>query len=232
MDVRNGKAIKTLIRNKLNNGAEREETLLWFREKGVSVENFKSYVLLKSVENVAKSEISEFCNSIVYRDAELCCYHGPKIKSTTLEALKESPQFIWNEETVFTQYLEGKKCYMFWDNVDKKWVFSDDKKVESSYKKLVESKIGNIMGLEPSFTYTFVIVENRGEHNGVYLETVHSTNQCKELSWQESYDISIKAELKHPDVYKFEGFESLEPSDFPLYAIDKSKNIFLLGSIK
>lgn len=229
MDIRNGKAIKTLIRNKLLNNTI-EDFLSWFHDKGVHVEKHENYFFLKNIIDM-KSEITDFCNSIIFKGPELLCFHGPKIEKTTLNDLKDKKSFIWNEETVFLQYLEGKKCWMFWDKEEGKWKFSDENKPNSAYKRIIEKNIRNIMAMDPSFTYSFNVVENKGDLNGVYLETCHHTEECKELSWKETYDISIRAEVKHPDVYKFEGFEKLEESDFPVYVRDKSKSIYILERI-
>lgn len=231
MDIRNARAVKTLIRNKLNSDKDWGETHLWFHEKGITVDLQGDYYFLNADRRGHISELSDFCNSIIYKNNELMCFHGMPLPKSTLEDTKNNTKFIWNEKTIFIENLIGKETYMFWDKFENKWIFSDDKRVNSPYRKLVEENLYNIMSLDPSFTYCFKIVES-GNNPGIFLETMYSNDTCKEVDWQEVYRISLKIQMKHPDIYAFQGFDQLEESDFPIIVRDVSTTTILLEKIK
>jgi hypothetical protein len=46
----------------------------------------------------------------------------------------------------------------------------------------------------------------------------------------DKYGVRLKIDSAH--FYKFEGFDTLEESDFPLYVIDKSKNKIYIKALK
>lgn len=230
MDIKNARAVKTLIRNRLLNN-KWEETHHWFHEKGVTIDIYGDYYFLNADRRGHISELSDFCNSVVYKNSELVCYHGMNAQKSTLEELKNNQRFIWNDKTIFIEYLNGKSIYMFWDKFANKWAFSDDKKTNPPFRNIVEKSIYNIMSLDTVYTYCFKVVES-GKNSGIFLETMYNNESCKELNWEEVYKTSLRTQLKHPDVYLFEGFDKLEEGDFPVFVKDISKNMFLLEKIK
>lgn len=231
MDMKNARAVKTLIRNKLGSNHDWEETHHWFHEKGITVDIQGDYYFLNADRRGHISELSDFCNSIIYKNHEMLCFHGSTIEKSTLEETRKNQKFIWNEKTIFVENLNGKSTYMFWDKFDNKWVFSDDKKVNSPFRNIVETNIYNIMSLDTVFTYCFKIVET-GKNPGIFLETMYNNDSCKELSWEEVYTVSQRINIKHPDIYEFQGFEKLEEKDFPVLVRDISKNTILLERLR
>jgi len=227
MDIKNARAIKTLIRNKLGSNQDWEQTHYWFHEKGITVDIQGDYYFLNADKRGHISELSDFCNSVVYKNNEMVCFHGATIEKSSLSEIKKNDKFIWNEKTVFIEYLNGKSTYMFWDKFAEKWIFSDDKKVNSPYRTLVENNIYNIMSLDPVFTYSFKIVES-GKNPGIFLETMYNNDNCKELDWEDVYKVSLRVNVKHPDIYEYRGLDKLEDSDFPVIVRDLSKNTIIL----
>ena len=226
----NLKAVKTLIRNKLGSNKNWEDTHLWFHEKGVTIDIQGDYYFMSSDKHGHTSELTDFCNSIIYKNSELVCFHGTAQKKSTLSEMKTAEKFIWNKDTIFIEYLQGKETYMFFDKFDQKWVFSDDRKVNSPYRKLIEDRIYNIMSLDPSFTYCLKIVET-GKNPGIFLETMYSLDTLQEVPWKDVYRNALAVKMLHPDIYEFKSFDLLEENDFPVYVRDMSATQVLLETI-
>ena len=120
---------------------------------------------------------------------------------------------------------------MHWDPKTKDWEVSEDNKCRSPYKEIATDNIYHIMGADELFTYCLKLVES-SEKAGVYLTSMFNNKTLKEEHWENVYSASLRLKLKYLEIYKFEGFEKLEASDFPLIAKDVSSNTILIRSMK
>jgi hypothetical protein len=95
--MNNPRAIKTLIRNKL--ASSNDETLLWFHEKGITVEQQDDYWFLYADRRGHVSELSDFCNA--------CCAPENKDKESTLSHTRtifKTPQTVRNSLAKLANY--------------------------------------------------------------------------------------------------------------------------------
>jgi len=231
--VRSYPALTTLIRNKLNRNIP--EAFNFFHEKGITLniedENLFS---LQTEKNGHNSELIEVCyNGLIYRGAELVCYKGPRIPQLTLTEAKELPAIKWNETTVFSEKVVGKKMFMYWDSQKDDWQFADEaKSINNSYGKLLKNRLYNIYNIEYFFTFIFVIVENDKIHEpGTYLETMYNNKTGKEVDWKTVWSYASRLKAKPVQYYFFEGFDKLESNDFPIYVYDVNNNRILLTEV-
>ena len=228
--VRSYPALTTLIRNKLNRDIT--QAFEFFHEKGVTLttddDNLYS---LQTEKNGHKSELIEVCfNGLIYRAAELVCYKGPRVPQTTLLEAKQMETIKWNNSTVFSEKVIGKKVFMFWDPLKEDWGFADENKsINNSFGKLLKGRLYNIYNIEYFFTFVFVVAETTDKHEpGIYLETMYDNKTGKEVNWKTVYSYATRLKAKPVQYYFFEGFEKLEPQDFPLYVLDMNANRILL----
>jgi hypothetical protein len=229
-DVR---ALSTLLRNKLTSSLSLEEKSIWLHEKGIDFKYEDDLYFLKSNTLGHISEFAQFCEvGVLYRGSVLVAYMGRELKETTLEELKSSSDFIWDEEsTVFSDYIPGITIVMYWDPSINDWGYAGDKKIRSSYGSLLKSHLFNRMKAESDYTYIFKLAQ-KGQDAGFYLCEIYLNKTCREEPWEIIREFGIKLRVKHPKAYKFEGFDKLEESDFPLIVKDKSGHKFLLKSIR
>lgn len=228
--VRSYSALTTLIRNKLNR--DLEEAFHFFHEKGVmlNIEDEDLYSL-KTENDGHKSELYEVCyNGLIYRGAELVCYKGPRVPQIVLSKAQETDSIVWNDKTVFSEKVDGKKIFMYWDPKKEDWSFADENKaINNSYGKILKEKLYNIYNIEYFFTYVFVLAENDKRHEtGIYLECMYDNKKGKEVEWRTVWNYAMRLKAKPVQYYYFEGFEKLEPEDFPVYVLDMSGNRILL----
>ena len=219
--IRNYPAIRTLLRKKLTENIPFDQKMHWFHEKGVSikVDDTDLYTLKKETDGHL-SEISEICErGLVYRGLNLLCFMGYNHKEVHFSEIQDLNHFTWDDKTIFMDDIDGRDIYMYHDPKINDWLFSDNNKTFSSYKTLMLNNLYNVMNVDPAFTYHFKLVE-RGNNSGIYLWTMYDTNRGIEMSYVYVDGHAIRLKVKHQNAYKFEGFEKLEESDFPLIAID------------
>lgn len=232
--VRQYPAVATLIRSRLNR--DLSEAFEIFHEKGVTLltEDEDLHQLTTEKEG-HKSEITDICyNGVIYRDTELVCFKGPKVEELTLEEAKDSKQITWiGGKTVFSEKIEGKKIFMYWDPKSKDWLFADENKpMNNVYSKLLKEKLYNIYNLEYFFTFVFIISDQKGKkEQGIYLESMIDNKKGVEIDWKTVWNYAMRLKVKPVQYYHFEGFEKLEPEDFPIYVLDVSNNRVLLKSM-
>jgi hypothetical protein len=227
------RALSTLLRNRLNSNLSIEEKATWLHEKGVDFQFEDNLYFLKSNNRGHISEFAEFCEvGVIYRGNNIVAYMGRDTPETTLEELKNSSTFIWDKDsTVFLDHILGTVIVMYWDPLLYNWSFASDKKIKSSYGELLRSSLFNIMKGETYYTYIFRLLQ-QGQDAGFYLCEVYFNKTCREEPWSTIREFGIKLRVKHPKAYKFESFEKLEESDFPLIVRDKSGHKFIIKSIK
>lgn len=232
--VRSYKTLTTLIRNRINKNPTGE--FEWLHDKGVTMKiEDKNLISLQTEKEGHKSELTEVCfNGLIYRGAELVCYKGPRIPEFTLKTAQEQDTIVWNDKTVFAEKVDGKRIHMYWDSEKEDWAFADDKKaINNSYGKMLKEKLYNINGIEYFYTYTFIISENNDKHDsGIYLEKMLDNKVGTEVEWKKVWNYAMRLKTKPVQYYYFEGFEKLEPEDFPIYVLDISKNRVLLTGIE
>lgn len=225
-------ALITLMRNRLNNTATNlEDKMHFFHEKGITLSiSDENLFFLKSDPRGHVSDISKATDGIVFRGAEVACYHGMPVKEMTL---KESSGgvFLWNQNTIFIQKLEGHKVYLYWDMKKEIWQCSDDRKPISSMNDLIVPKIYNILSLDPRYTYELVMVE-RGDDPGLYLYGMYDNKKCFELEWKKTDAFAYRHNLKRPPVYAFEGLDKIEQSDLPILAQDQTTSKILITTLE
>jgi hypothetical protein len=231
--VRSYSALTTLLRNRINKDAAGE--FEWLHDKGITlkIEDGNLYSMQTEKEG-HKSELTEVCyNGLIYRGPELVCYKGPRIPATTLTEAREQDTIVWNDKTVFAEKVVGKKMFMYWDSEKDDWAFADENKpVNNSYGKILRDKLYNINNIEYFYTYVFVISEDNDKHNtGVYLECMYDNKTGKEVDWNTVWNYAQRLKAKPVQYYFFEGFDKLEPEDFPIQVLDISKNRILLTGI-
>ncbi len=220
------------MRNRLNNTATTlEDKMHFFHEKGITVSiSDGDLFFLKSDPRGHITDISKATDGIVFRGAEVACYHGTPIRQMTL---KESTQgvFLWNQNTVFIQKLDGHRVYLYWDMKKEKWQCADDKKPISSMNELIVSKIYNILSLDPRYTYELMLVE-RSDDPGLYLLGMYDNKKCFELEWKNVDAFAYRHNLKRPPIFAFEGLEKLEPEDLPILAQDQTTSKILITALE
>lgn len=228
----NTKAIITLMRNKLNNNSlSYEDKLLFFHEKGITLsQSDTNLYYLKNSQDNKITELSKVTDGIIFRGAEVVCYHGIPAKEMTL---KDSTNgvFIWNQNTIFIQKIDGKKVYLYFDVQKNEWTCSDDKKPVSALKELILSQIYNILALDPLFTYELILVE-QGDDPGLYLIGMYDNKKFYELEWKKTDAYAYRHNLKRPPVYAFEGLEKIESNDLPILAQDQTMNKILITTLE
>lgn len=233
--TRNYKTIATLIRGRVIRPYE--QALDFFHEKGVSytVEDENLYSV-KTETDGHQSELTEVChNGLIYRDIEVVCYRGPRVKKMTLAEAKEDETISWKKEsTVFAEYVDGKRIYMYWDPGKEDWGFADENKAQNnSYGKLLRDKLYNINNIEYFYTYVFIVSESGDRHkNGIYLERMIDNKAGTEVFWDHVWRYATRLKTLPVQYYYFEGFDKLEEQDFPIYVLDKNKNRVLLESME
>ena len=231
--VRSYRTLTTLLRNRINKNAQSQ--FEWLHDKGVTlkVEDENLYSLQTEKEG-HKSELTEVCyNGLIYRGPELVCYKGPRVPEVTLTEAKELDTIVWNEKTVFAEKVKGKQLFMYWDSDKEDWQFADEKKaINNSYGKILKEKLYNIYNIEYFFTFVFTISEDNDKHkSGIYLERMYDNKIGTEVEWKTVWDYARRLKAKPVQYYYFEGFDRLDPEDFPLYVLDMSKNRILLSGI-
>lgn len=231
--VRNYSALTTLLRNRINKNATSE--FEWLHDKGVTIkiEDNNLYSLQTEKEG-HKSELTEVCfNGLIYRGPELVCYKGPRVPEVTFSAAKEAETIIWNDKTVFAEKIKGKRIYMYWDTEKEDWQFADEKKaINNTYGKILRNKLYNVYNIEYFYTYVFIIAEDNDKHgSGIYLECMYNNKTGNEVEWKIVWNYAQRLKAKPVQYYYFEGFDKLEPEDFPIYVLDMSKNRILLSEI-
>jgi len=231
--VRSFPALTTLIRNKLNRDIP--QAFEFFHEKGVTLsiddENLYS---LQTEKNGHKSELVEVCfNGLIYRGPELICYKGPRVPQLTLTEAKTQDTILWNNTTVFAEKVPGKKVFMHWDPHKEDWAMADEaKSINNSFGKLLKNRLYNIYNIEYFFTFVFIIAETSDKHEpGIYLETMYDNKTGKEIDWKTVYAYATRLKAKPVQYYFFEGFDKLDPEDFPLYVLDMNANRILLTGV-
>ena len=233
--INNAAALLTLIRNKLTREESWAQKIQWFHEKGVSINKVEDdlYYLYADTRGHI-SELSIVANGLIYRGHQLLCYPGKHIEATTLEKARENKTFLWDEKTTyFFDKIPGIGLKMYYDPGVDKWRFAQWKKAVSGYDEMLTKRLYNLEGsADQRNTYIMVLLENRGGEAGLYLEKVYNNKTQKEVSWEKVDRMAINMKIKRPKRYKFEGFNSLEETDFPLIAHDKSGNIVLLNGLK
>lgn len=225
---KNPRALITLIRNKLNNSSE--DVLEWFQQKGIQVKKEGDIFFLKANEK-SNSEISHVCNGLIFRQGQLLLFPGYIIPSMTLKEAQNDPKLVWDENTIFIEYINGKHVRMYWDPYIEKWTFAGENQIKSSYANTLKRSLYGIMSVDPAYSFNFIFVES-GTNQGIYLDTMYHTKKLAEESWKDVYKNSIRLKVKHPNLYTFEGFEYLEESDFPIIMRDKSANKVLLTGLE
>jgi hypothetical protein len=218
----------TLIRNKLS--SLDESTVQWFHEKGVMIEgDGKGVFFLKSDTNTHTSELTTICGKgLVYSVPHLVIFSGSKTPQMTLEEAKAVPWFIWNDKTIFFQYISGQPVYMGWDPNKNDWLFSDDNSYKTPYESLLKDSLYNRQAAEYNFTFCFKLAVN----GHIFLENVYNNKICKTIPLDQTQFYAHKFKVEYPNMYAFEGFEKLEEGDFPLIAKDMSENRIHLTSLK
>jgi hypothetical protein len=228
--VKSYKTLATLIRGRL--ARDLSEQFEFFHEKGVVLETTDEDLHhLKTETDGHISEFYDICsNGIIYRDTELVCYKGPRVPKLTLEQAKTVDSIFWNKKTVFAERVQGKRVYMYWDPKAEDWEFAnDDKAVSRAYGRIVKNAVYNPYNIEYFFTYVFVVSEKDDKHeNGIYLEKMIDNKKGTEVDWQTVWNYAMRMKVKPVQYYLFEGFEKLEPEDFPVYVLDMNKNRILL----
>lgn len=222
--IRNYLPLTTLIRNKVN--SKRYDSS-FFEGKGVRVKVVDGNLYSLKNNGLKKSELTPLCEKgLIYRGPQLVCYKGQNIEEYTLEEAKQLEWFIWNDKTVFSSPIEGKRVYMYWDPKYDDWRFADDKIPQSEqYYEIFQRQLYNIYELENIYTYVFRLAGNARSHKTpIFLETIIDTKKGIEIPWDGIDRYGMRLKVKTTEFYKFEGFEGLEESDFPLYASDKSRN--------
>jgi len=224
-------ALLTLMRNRLNNQATTyEEKMLFFHEKGITLSiSDNNLFFLKADPRGHVTDLSKICDGIIFRGAELICYHGTPAKEMTLDESTKGV-FLWNQNTIFIQKIEGQKGYLYWDTKKESWELSDDRKPNSSLKELFVSRIYNILSLDPRYTYELVSVDH-GDDPGLYLAGMYDNKKCFELEWKSTDAFALRHNLKRPPVYAFEGLDKIEASDLPIMAQDQTTNKILITAI-
>lgn len=227
--VKNPKALMTMIRNKLT--SKNEDTLKWFHEKGITVNNKDGLYYLKADPRGHVSELTAVCNSIVFHDHQLIAFPGWPTPEISWTELKNDNKFILNEDTIFTSPLDdGHTVYMYFDVIDDKWRFSSPKKITSPHEGSVKKIIKNIMSGEYCYTYTLKLVE-AGENKGLYLESIFNYQTFKEENIERVVFFAQKFAIKYPKLYKLENNNTLEKSDLPIIARDISGHKYKINEI-
>jgi hypothetical protein len=217
----------TLIRNKLL--SIDESTVRWFHEKGITVNNDGKGVFFLKSDTGHTSELTTVCGKgLVYSGPHLVIFSGSRPAKMTLEEAKTIPWFIWNDKSMFFQYVEGQPIYMGWDPIKNDWLFSDDKSYTTPYESLFKEALYNRQAAEYNFTFCFKLALN----GYIYLENVYNNKTCKPISLDQAQFYAHKFKVLYPNMYAFEGFERLEETDFPLTAKDMSENRIHLTGLK
>ncbi len=230
--VRSYPALTTLIRGRIDNNLN--DTFTWFHDKGVTLTVDENLFSLKTEKGGHKSEITEICsNGLIYRGTELVCFKGIRAPEVTLTNARKTDRIVWNDKTVFAEKIKGKKLYMYWDSEKDDWSFADENRaVNNSYGKILRDKLYNIYNIEYFHTYVFVVSEDNKKHEtGIYLETIYDNKKGKEMDWKDVWGYAVRLKALPVQYYYFEGFDKLEPEDFPIYVLDISKNRVILTGI-
>lgn len=230
--IRNYLPLTTLVRNKVNS-KRYDSTFFEGRGVRVKVEDENLYSLRNN--GLKKSELTPLCEKgLIFRGGQLVCYKGQEVKEYTLEEARKLDWFIWNDKTVFSSPIEGKRVYMYWDPKYNDWGFADDKIANSdTYREIFKRQINNIYELESNFTYVFKVQGNARSHQSpVLLETIIDHKKGYEVMWDQVDRYGVRLKIDSAHFYKFEGFDTLDKEDFPLYAIDKSKNKIYIKALK
>ncbi len=230
--IKNFQPITTLIRNKIS-GKKIDSAFL--EHKGVSIKIEDENLFSLKNGGMTKSEISKVCQQgLIYRGPHLVCFKGEKIRNYTLHQAKDLKWFIWDKNTVFIEYIEGKTVFMYWDPQLSDWSFSDYKEPKSdTYYEIFNHRIYNIMNYEPSYTYVFKILGNaKSKKSPIILEEIIDTKKGKNIGWDKIDKYAGLMNVTPIKFFKFEGFDTLEENDFPIYVQDKSQNKIFLRSLK
>lgn len=224
-------AIITLMRNRLNNTSSTyEEKMLFAHEKGITLSvSDTDLFFLKADPRGHVTDISKACDGIIFRGAEVACFHGAAPEEMTLEESSRGT-FLWNQNSIFIQKLDGRKGYLYWDMKRGSWELADDRKPNSSLKELFVSRVYNILSLDPRYTYELVSVD-QGDDPGLYLLGMYDNKKCFEVEWKKVDEFAFRHNLKRPPVYAFEGREKIEATDLPIMAQDQTTTKIIITAI-
>lgn len=219
--IKNYTAVSTLIRNRLNDPSKTfEDKLHWFHEKGVSlqVEDEDLYTLKTEVDGHT-SELTDICQKgLIYRGNRLQCFMGQHVKNISLSNLNEN-EIKLDEDTLFIQEIKGRTVYMYHDSKLNNWEFADDLHSRSSYRKIFEKYLYNIMMVDPGYTYIFEFVE-KGSDKGIFLVDLLNTKRGTRTNFPTLHNHAVRLKVRSPDAYFFEGLDKLEESDLPIHMQD------------
>lgn len=220
-------AITTLIRNKLN-ALPLEESTSFLAQKGIDLQ-MEDVDLFSLYPTFQTSEITQaVASGLIFRGAEVVCNRGIAPTHFTLEKSKTFEGFSWTDKTVFIECMKGQRVYMYWDPKYNDWAFADDKSPKTLYGDLIRKQAYNLMSVEPFYTYVFVLGQRE---NTFFLETAYDNKKGIELKWDQVYERGTRMNINAVKYYFFEGFDSLEETDFPLYAQDISRRKIILDSL-
>jgi len=224
-------ALVTLMRNRLNNQASTyEEKMLFFHEKGITLSTSDTNLFfLKADPRGHVTDLSKICDGIIFRGAEVVCYHGIPAKEMSLKESSEGV-FLWNQNTIFIQRITGGKGYLYWDIKKESWELADDRKPNSSLKELFISRIYNILSLDPRYTYELVSVD-QGDDPGLYLLGMYDNKKCFEIDWRKTDEFALRHNMKRPPVFAFEGLDKIEASDLPIMAQDQTASKIIITAL-
>lgn len=227
--VKNPKALMTMVRNRL--ASLNEDTLKWFHEKGITVNQKGDIYYLKSDPRGHVSELTAVCNNIIFHGGRLIAFPGWPIKETSWTELQNDKTFILNENTIFISPIDdGHTVYMYFDVIDKEWRFTSPKKIKSPHESSVKKIIKNIMSGEYCYTYTLKLVET-GENKGLYLESIFNHETFKEEKIDRVVFFAQKFNIKYPKLYRLEKNNTLEKEDLPVIARDISGHKYKINEI-
>lgn len=225
-------AIVTLIRNRLNNTATSyEEKMLFFHEKGITLSvSDQDLYFLKADPRGHVTDMSKIADNLIFRGAKVACFHGTPVQEMTLEE-STNGNFLWNQNTIFIQKLDGHTLYLYWDMKKESWECSNDSKPVSPLKDLIIPQIYNLMSLDPRYTYELCFVQS-GSDVGLFLVGMYDNKKCFELEWKKTDAFAFRHNLKRPPVFAFEGLEKIEESDLPIIAQDQTTTKIYITKLK
>lgn len=220
--IKNYSAVATLIRNRLNDENKTyTEKLHWFHEKGVSLQvQDDDLYTLKTEKDGHRSELIEICQrGLIYRGRRLSCFMGERMPKIPIGEVSEFSGISLNSDTLLIQKVEGRSVYMFHDSKTNDWEFADDKHTQSSYQKTFRKYLYNIMMVDTAYTYFFEFVES-GKDKGIFLIDLIQTKTGKRKDLFKLQNHAMRLKVRVPEIYKFEGIESIENEDLPLIVQD------------